>query len=75
MITIPQDMALRRLQQKGLLMNFMTEEQKLAVHAKYVADMKAGTAEKAITTAITKLQGDLQVLTAIKAEPVVVVEK
>lgn len=59
MITIPQDMALRRLQARGLLLNFMTDEQKLAVYNKYNTDIKTGVVEKNISDNIKKLQADL----------------
>jgi len=70
MITIPEDIILRRLQQTGLLLNFMTEEQKLEVYKKYVENAKSGQAEEAINTQITNLQTSLKSLKAIAEEVV-----
>ena len=66
MLTIPQDMTLRRLQQTGLLLNFMTEEQKLAVYNKYIEDAKSGNTEKAINAQISTLNNVLKTLDEIR---------
>ena len=71
MITIPQDMTLRRLQQTGLLLNFLTEEQKIAVYNKFVADAKDELAEKSITTQIANLQTALTTLKAIQEDRII----
>lgn len=44
----------------------MTEEQKLAVHAAWLAEQKSKAKEAEITAEITKLQGELTALKEIK---------
>jgi hypothetical protein len=75
MLTIAQDMALRRMQKGEILLDYMSEEQKVAALNAFTAAQESNARESKINSEMARLQGELNTIAQIKAETVISAEK